>query len=122
MIVPENTNPLTQGVVDLVTAEIGTLGHFLSTPAEQEDEGEEGGSSKENPDHYGITIGHVLQDGTEQATMLHLSNNFQESELTALDIWCRPRPASCPDDCMAIWKLGAKTGLTQGTFVGTSYN
>jgi hypothetical protein len=86
MVVPGNTNPLTSGVADLVTAETGTLGHFLSTPAEGEEEGSSGEDGEEgeeeNPDHYGITIGHALQDGTERATLLHLSNNSQESELT----------------------------------------
>ena len=73
-IIPQNTNPLWQGHFDPVTAAFGTLGHFVSTLQEPEmsDEREERDveEEQEKAQHYAVTIGHVLEDDTTQATLV----------------------------------------------------
>jgi hypothetical protein len=78
-VIPQNTNPLYQGNPDPITADRGTLGHFVSTSLGMEEEeevtmegeeeeeeegggggGEGGGEGEEDEEHYAITIGHVL--------------------------------------------------------------
>jgi hypothetical protein len=71
-IIPEETNPLLQGNPDPVVAQTGTIGHFVSTRMGDEEEGENKVEEEEEEDddqHYAVTIGHVLQDGTTQAIL-----------------------------------------------------
>lgn len=68
-IVAQNTNPLFQGISDPVLAETGTLGHFISTEMEEELETDEEEEEEAGYEHYGVTIGHILQDDTEEAVL-----------------------------------------------------
>ena len=87
-IMPQNTNSLNRSNPDPVVAETETLGHFVSSPLmveEDEDEDDEDDEEQQQQEeeeeeeqevHYALTIGHVLQDGTEQATSVS-SNGHQ---------------------------------------------
>jgi len=86
-VVAEATNPLFQGISDPVHTETGTLVHkhcgrrarILET--ETDSVGEEDAYEYDHDQHYGVTIGHILQNDTEEAVLVS-DNSRQTTTLT----------------------------------------